>query len=135
MLGMIEAKRLGKGVDNVLEQTKRYSKGVENTIGQWREYKVPFPYSSNGKIIYFPDVRRKKNTSYRIGDLHTPGALSDMCSRNTDEAEQWFSEKYRPSHKIPEQYFSIINEEMKQNRGPVGTLAEGAVASIWCNGV
>ena len=35
LLGLVEAKKLEVGAQNVLEQAKRYSKGAENTIGEW----------------------------------------------------------------------------------------------------
>ena len=33
LLGIIEAKKLSVGAENVLEQAKRYSRGVPNTLG------------------------------------------------------------------------------------------------------
>ncbi len=90
LIGMIEAKKLSIGAENVLEQTKRYSRGVENTIGHWREYKVPFLYSSNGELIFYLDVRKKKKISFQISDFHTPQAMSDKLKRNTEKAERWF---------------------------------------------
>jgi len=38
LLGIIEAKKIAVGAENVLEQAKRYSRGVPNTVGEWREY-------------------------------------------------------------------------------------------------
>jgi len=70
LLGVIEAKKITVGVENVLEQAKRYSKGVPNTFGEWREYKVPFLYSTNGEMIFYLDVRKKGNTSYQLSDFH-----------------------------------------------------------------
>ena len=52
LLGIIEAKKLTVGVENVLEQAKRYSRGVPQTVGEWRGYKVPFLYSTNGELIF-----------------------------------------------------------------------------------
>ena len=52
LLGIIEAKKIAVGAENVLEQAKRYSRGVEQTIGEWRGYKVPFLYSTNGEITF-----------------------------------------------------------------------------------
>ena len=34
LLGIIEAKKIAIGAENVLEQAKRYSKGVKQTIGR-----------------------------------------------------------------------------------------------------
>ena len=60
LLGIIEAKKITIGAENVLEQAKRYSKSVGKTIGQWREYRVPFLYSTNGEIIFHLDVRKRE---------------------------------------------------------------------------
>lgn len=90
LLGVIEAKKIAVGAENVLEQAKRYSKGVANTIGEWREYKVPFLYSTNGEMIFHLDVRKKENTSHQLRDFHSPQALLDKFNRDTQSAEGWF---------------------------------------------
>ncbi len=36
LLGIIEAKKIAVGAENVLEKAKRYSRGVPNTVGEWR---------------------------------------------------------------------------------------------------
>ena len=92
LLGIVEAKKLAVGAENVLEQAKRYSRGVKQTVGEWRDYKVPFLYSSNGELIFHLDVRKKENTSYEISDFHSPQALLDKFTRNTVGAEKWFLE-------------------------------------------
>lgn len=91
LLGIIEAKKLSVGAENVLEQAKRYSRGVEKTIGEWRNYKVPFLYSTNGEMIFHLDVRKKENTSHQIADFHSPQALIDKFNRDTEKAESWFN--------------------------------------------
>jgi type I restriction enzyme R subunit len=93
LLGIIEAKKIAVGAENVLEQAKRYSRGVPNTVGEWREYKVPFLYSTNGELIFHLDVRRKENSSYEILDFHSPQALLDRFNRNTQAAEAWFEKR------------------------------------------
>ena len=60
LLGIIEAKKLIVGAENVLEQAKRYSQSVDKTVGEWRGYKVPFLYSTNGEMIFHLDVRKKE---------------------------------------------------------------------------
>lgn len=98
LLGIIEAKKISVGAGNVLEQAKRYAKGVPNTVGEWRDYKVPFLYSTNGKLIFHLDVRKKENNSYQLMDFHSPQALLDKFNRDTVKAERWFSE--RPVNEI-----------------------------------
>jgi type I restriction enzyme R subunit len=94
LLGIIEAKKISIGAENVLEQAKRYSRGVKNTIGIWGEYKVPFLYSTNGELIFHLDVRKEENISYQLTDFHSPQALLDKFNHDTERAEQWFSERH-----------------------------------------
>src|SRR3989304_5929560 len=42
ILGVVEAKKLEVGAQNVLEQAKRYSQGAENSIGEWNHFHIPF---------------------------------------------------------------------------------------------
>jgi type I restriction enzyme R subunit len=91
LLGIVEAKKLSVGAENVLEQAKRYSRGVQKTIGEWRGYKVPFLYSSNGEIIFHVDIRKKENTSHQISNFHSPQAIIDKFNRDTEGAESWFA--------------------------------------------
>lgn len=42
LLGIIEAKKVKVGPQNVLEQAKRYSKGAFNRAGNWSGHRVPF---------------------------------------------------------------------------------------------
>ena len=93
LLGIIEAKKIAVGAENVLEQAKRYSRGVPNTVGQWRDYKVPFLYSTNGELIFHLDVRKKENSSYQVVDFHSPQALLDRYYRNTHVAEEWLENR------------------------------------------
>ena len=78
LLGVIEAKKVAVGAQNVLEQAKRYSRGVFNGLGNWRGYRVPFLYSTNGENIYFLDVRGELNIFREIASFHTADALTEM---------------------------------------------------------
>jgi type I restriction enzyme R subunit len=98
LLGIIEAKKIAVGVENVLEQAKRYSRGVPPTIGEWRDYKIPFLYSTNGELIFHVDVRKKENHACQLADFHSPEALRDKFNRDTQSAEAWF--KKRPTSEI-----------------------------------
>ena len=77
LLGIIEAKKVSVGSQNVLEQAKRYARGASIGEGNWRSYRVPFLYSTNGELIYFIDVREEKNISRKISSFHTPAALEE----------------------------------------------------------
>ena len=93
LLGIVEAKRLDVGAQNVLEQAKRYSKGADNTIGEWLDYRVPFLYSSNGELIYYIDIREEKNLSRQIYNFNTPAALEYFFATRKETAFKWLREK------------------------------------------
>ena len=48
MVGVVEAKKLTLGPQNVLTQAERYSRGVLNSGFDFGEFRVPFLYSTNG---------------------------------------------------------------------------------------
>ncbi len=63
LLGVIEAKKVTLGPQNVLTQAERYSKGVGGTGFSADGYRVPFLYSTNGEVFWFQDIRNKRNRS------------------------------------------------------------------------
>ena len=88
VLGVIEAKRLTVGPQNVLTQAERYSRGVAESQKTYGEgLKVPFLYSTNGEILWFHDVRQPLNRSRKLSTFHTPGAILEMMGR--DEEQAW----------------------------------------------
>lgn len=84
-VGIVEAKKLTIGPQNVLAQAERYAKGLSET--QTGGGGCPFLYSTNGEVIWFHDVRHELNRSRRIKALHTPSALKELLARD-DEAAQ-----------------------------------------------
>src|SRR5690348_2585990 len=56
-LGIVEAKKITLGPQNVLTQAERYSRGVTTSPFDFRGYRVPFLYSTNGEILWFHDIR------------------------------------------------------------------------------
>lgn len=120
LLGVVEAKKLEVGAQNVLEQAKRYSKGANKTIGEWNHYHVPFLYSSNGELIYYLDARDSKNLSRQIYSFHTPEALETLFNSKRETALQWLKEKpintpgLRPYQKDAIQAFENNLEEGKR---------------------
>jgi type I restriction enzyme R subunit len=120
LLGVIEAKKLEIGAENVLEQAKRYSKDVNNTIGEWNKYYIPFLYSSNGELIYHLDVRDSKNLSRQIFSFHTPEAMETLFNFKREPALQWLKDKpndklgLRPYQKDAVQAFETNLEEGKR---------------------
>lgn len=86
ILGIVEAKKLSLGPQNVLVQAERYSRGASGNPLSFADFRVPFVYSTNGEIIWFRDVRHTLNLSRKIADLPTPSALEELLSHQFDAA-------------------------------------------------
>ncbi len=84
--GVVEAKKLTIGPQNVLTQAERYARGLKNSPYDFNGLRAPFLYSTNGEVIWFHDVRHPLNRSRRIADFHTPNALREMLDRDLDAA-------------------------------------------------
>ncbi len=91
-LGIVEAKRLTLGPQNVLTQSERYSKGVQGSPFDFGGYRVPFLYATNGEVCWFHDVRDPLNRSRRVASFHTPAALQQMLAGDFAAACDWFDE-------------------------------------------
>ncbi len=92
ILGVIEAKKVSLGPQNVLSQAERYSQGVSSSPYNFRGFRVPFLYSTNGEVIWFHDVRDPLNRSRQISGFHTPQALRYILSINAEETIHRFFE-------------------------------------------
>jgi type I restriction enzyme R subunit len=93
LVGVVEAKRVTLGPQNVLTQAERYSKGLAESPFDFRGYYVPFLYSTNGEVCWFQDVRNKLNSSRKIAGFHTPDALREMLARDFDGECAWFEQR------------------------------------------
>jgi type I restriction enzyme R subunit len=94
-LACVEGKRMRIGPQNVLQQAKRYARGFPKgplSPGSFGDYNLPFVYSTNGKIIWFQDLRNPLNLSREVAAFHTPQALMDMLNRNEADAAKWLKE-------------------------------------------
>jgi type I restriction enzyme R subunit len=86
VLGIVEAKKLTLGPQNVLLQAERYSRGLQKSPLNFRGFRVPFLYSTNGEVIWHHDIRHQLNRSHQITHFHTPAALGEFAQRNLDAA-------------------------------------------------
>jgi type I restriction enzyme R subunit len=93
LVGVVEAKKVTLGPQNVLTQAERYSKGVDGGSFNFNGYRVPFLYSTNGEILWFQDIRHRLNRSRRVMGFHTPAALSEMLARDFDAQSRWLTER------------------------------------------
>ena len=84
-IGVVEAKKLTLGPQNVLLQAERYSKGLPDNSFRFRGFRVPFLYSTNGEVIWHHDIRHELNRSRQISGFHTPEALLEALARNTED--------------------------------------------------
>lgn len=82
ILGVVEAKQLALGPQNVLTQAERYARGLTDSSFNCRGFRVPFLYATNGEAIWFHDIRDPLNRSRKIAAFHTPDALSEMLERD-----------------------------------------------------
>jgi type I restriction enzyme R subunit len=89
LLGIIEAKKVGVGPQNVLEQAKRYAAGASQGPGNWDGLRVPFLYATNGEIIWHLDARNKKRISRTISNFHTATALDGLFATDLRPAHKW----------------------------------------------
>src|SRR3989442_906153 len=77
ILGVVEAKKLTLGPQEVLTQAERYSRGLATSSLDFNGFHVPFLYSTNGEVIWYHDVRHPLNRSHQIAGFHTPHALRE----------------------------------------------------------
>ncbi len=83
-LGIVEAKKLSLGPQNVLTQAQRYAEGVTDSPFQFGRYRVPFLFSTNGEVIWFHDIRHPLERSRPVADYPTPAALEERLARDFD---------------------------------------------------
>lgn len=88
-LATIEGKKVSVAPQNVLGQAKRYAAGFSEGNFNFNEYHLPFIYSTNGKIIWFQDLRHPLNRSREITQFHTPNALEEFLSKDEESAKNW----------------------------------------------
>ena len=85
VIGIVEAKKIVVGPQNVLQQAERYSRGIREVRPQYGEHRVPFLFSTNGKEIWHHDVRHALNRSREIAQFHTPDALREAYGRDFEK--------------------------------------------------
>ncbi len=84
VLGVVEAKKLTVGPQNVLTQAERYSRALSSNPFLFDGFRVPFLYATNGEVTWFHDVRHPLTRSRKVAGFHTPAALQDLLARDHD---------------------------------------------------
>ena len=88
-LAAVEGKKIRIGPQNVLEQAKRYTRGYQDGSFNFGEYYLPFVYSTNGKIIWFQDLRDPLSRSRQISKFHTPEAIEELMATDKELEKTW----------------------------------------------
>jgi type I restriction enzyme R subunit len=86
VVGIVEAKKLTIGPQNVLTQAERYARGLAGSGFDFDGVRCPFLFATNGEVIWFHDVRNELNRSRQIRAFHTAGALRELLERDTEAA-------------------------------------------------
>lgn len=86
VVGVVEAKKLTLGPQNVLVQAERYAGGLVQDGFGWGSFGVPFLYSTNGEVIWYEDVRDARYRSRQLAGFHTPDALAEFLGRDASGA-------------------------------------------------
>ncbi len=89
-VGVIEAKKLSVGPQNVLVQAERYARGAIGTSFQFGEYRLPFVLATNGEVIWYRDLRSPLELSRRVANFPTPDAIRDRLKADFDLSCRWF---------------------------------------------
>src|SRR5260370_7679321 len=75
IVGVVEAKKVTVGPQNVLTQAERYARGISGGPYNYAGLPSPFLYSTNGEVFWFHDVRHGLSRSRRGSGFHTPSPL------------------------------------------------------------
>jgi len=84
-IACVEGKKVKVAPMNALQQAKRYARGFPSgscCLGCFGEFYILFIYSTNGKSIWFQDLRSRQGLTREVAAFHTPEALSEMLTRD-----------------------------------------------------
>jgi type I restriction enzyme R subunit len=95
-IAAVEAKKIGIGPQNVLSQARRYSRGYRGGTLNFNGYRIPFVFSTNGKIFWFQDLRNPLSRSRETSGFHTSQALGALMLQKEAGWIKWFEEN--PQH-------------------------------------
>jgi len=92
IISIVEAKKSGEPVYGVLTQSQRYARDIQGTSHDFDGFKVPFIYSTNGQDVYFQDLRYENSRSRKVLTIHTPQALLEFLTIDSEKPKQWLAE-------------------------------------------
>jgi type I restriction enzyme, R subunit len=117
IVGVVEAKKLTLGPQNVLSQAERYSKGISQPALSFGVYGVPFLYSTNGEVVWFHDIRHDLSRSRQVPLFHTPSALRESIQRNLDDS-------LAALRAIPNNHLRVRPYQKEANDGTEAAIAQ-----------
>lgn len=97
---IVEAKKLGLGPQNVLQQAHRYAMTLRDAPSTSYGYKTPFVYSTNGEVIWFEDLRENQSRSRPVKEFHTPLAIEEMVNSERTKGLEWLLDNAPDSGKL-----------------------------------
>jgi len=117
IVGIVEAKKLTIGPQNVLTQAERYARGLNKSAFDFDGVRCPFLYATNGEVIWFRDVRHQLNRSRQVKRLHTQKALQELLERDTEAALEKL-------HQMPHDHPMLRPYQLEANAAVEKALAE-----------
>lgn len=132
-LATVEGKKVAVGPQEVLRQAERYSRDLKESPFQFNGCRVPFAYSTNGKVIWFRDLRHPMNLSREVARVHTPAALEELLAKDEGKAKSWLrnndvKEPLRPYQK--EAIESIEKAVLERKRKMLVAMATGTGKTV-----
>jgi len=88
IVGVVEAKKLTVGPQNVLTQAQRYARGLAQVGRSYGEFRCPFLYATNGEVTWFHDVRHPLNRARTVAGFHSVGGLREQLGWDLERACQ-----------------------------------------------
>jgi hypothetical protein len=86
IVGIVGAKKLTIGPQNVLTQAEGYARDPAGGSFDFDGVRCPFLYATNGEVIWFHDVRHGRNRSRGVKHFHTPAALRELLEKDAERA-------------------------------------------------
>ncbi len=134
LVGVVEAKKMGKDVIADLTQSKRYSQGIRLDAqarfagGPWEEYRVPFLFSTNARPcldqlkeksgIWFLDARCSTNHPRPLQGWYSPEELLDLLQQDVPAAQTKLASE-------PLDYLGLRDYQQKAIRKIEAALEQG----------
>lgn len=119
LVGIVEAKKLAVGPQNVLMQAHRYADAMVLRDSGAPPYGVPFIYSTNGTVIWFEDLRHDYSRSRKVAGFHTPEAIDEFMNFDLNTKLDWFTNNPPNAKKLryyQKEAIENIEKAIQQNK-------------------